>query len=248
MACGGNGRVEHLSLGASASVGSAYVPVGVSSGTSASLHYRESNGFVANAISRAIGVLGVVANNTTIKEDWSPDGKTYTKTTTITDNGSVDDFSPAIQLDFDYTLSREGLGGDTRGSIWHLTYPVVNTTSLRLLVGIGGGSYKFSNRERKTLSRQGSQLVPVVSEVPTTTYTYSGFPVRLEYSGAKYSAYWQAELNFAKKEDMAPEHASPVSIGLTRKFYYLFNVIGEVTVDRWRRDGITLSLGGSLGF
>ncbi len=248
LACGGNAKIEHMSVGASASVGSARVPIGVSSGTTVSYNYRESNGVVAHTLARVIGVLGLVGANTDIKESWSPDGKTYTRTTTITDRGSVDQYTPAIQLDFDISLSNDALGGDTKGRIWHLTYPVVNHSNLRLLVGIGGGSYEFSGRERTTLTRQGAQLTPVVVQLPTTKYSYSGFPVRLEFNGDRYSAYWQAELNVATLENSESAAPSPVSIGLTRTFFYAFKMIAEVTVDRWREDGITLSLGGSIGF
>ena len=262
-ACAPGPRTSHYTVGMCAASGAAYVPAGVSGGTTPTVHYREQGGIVTKTLLTMLIILGAApATETTVtsSERAVAGGTLVTTTTTtrVTDSPEqiaakaeqasrmLDSLNTsAIPFEFTYTLVTSGLGGDTTGQMTSFMYSSSPSSSgTRWLAGMGWGSLSFSGRTRTRLRKQGDMLV---SEelVEDHKYSYFGFPVRIETSlSESLMSYIQADLNL--RAYFGDEEISPLHFGVKKRLG-LFIVGGNLAVSRFSRGGVTGTLELSLG-
>ncbi len=220
IACAGPGG--HSGVSVSTSVGSAYVPPNVSSGTTTVVSYREVGGAVTRSVLKVMAA-GTAAPRTRTTVTFSDGGtRCYgrscyslthvTRTTTVLDSPgeaaakvkraakmikALD--TATIPIEFRLDIAMRSLGGDTSGWMSSFMYqgrPRVLGSSalLQFSGGLGFGKYTFYDRTRTSLT---TGLVDVGMPVESIGYGYIGVPLRatVAVGPAGVFSYLQADLN-----------------------------------------------------
>lgn len=274
--CAGHG--SQAGIGVAMSTGSALVPANVTGGTVTSLSYREQGGQVTRALLRIATALGnapATRSVTTVSSGVEVhSGTAYvvtrsTTTTYITDTPEQLAVKAAranamlkaignseIPATFELDIATRSLGGDSSGwmSVWMYQGPpaVIGKglfSMARLSAGLGAGQLTFYDREQTQLSENGTEIVATKQMADQTSYSYFGFPVRLDLALGSSGLFLrsQMDLNIMASIDSiyddedSPERVSPTHFGLGY-IHGPVRFMGTVTMSRFRTNALSAGL------